>query len=94
MEDITCARCGAVNDYYTEVKANNNVARCNQCDGFIKNIAYDKPKLFVGKYKGIAIDEIDDLNYLKWAVANMVTIGKKVRDAINQRISQLEFISR
>lgn len=94
MGQLTCQKCNAIDDYYTEVKANNNVARCNQCDSFIKNISYDKPKLYMGKYKGIPIDEIEDLSYLKWAAANMVTIGKKIRDAIHSQISKLEYISK
>lgn len=90
MEDIKCGKCGAVNNYYTEVKANNNVARCSVCDAFIKNIAYAEPSFFVGKYKGKPIKEIEDMGYLKWALKEM-KLSENMRKAISNRIADYEF---
>lgn len=91
--EIKCNKCGIINDYRTVEKSNNRVAYCNGCDSYIKNIPYDSPKLYVGKYKGIPIKEIDDLNYLKWAIKTL-TISESVRSAITSQISHLEFLAK
>jgi hypothetical protein len=90
MADITC-KCGAVNNYRTESKANNIVAYCNKCGAYIKNLPYDVPKFYVGKYKGIPIDEIEDIPYLKWAVETL-RLTSSVKMAVLSRISQLEYL--
>lgn len=93
MEQIKCTKCGAVDKFYTEVKANNNVARCSECDAFIKNIPYEQPKFYVGKYKGKLISEIEDMNYLKWALREM-KLSESIRKAISDRISHFEFLAK
>lgn len=65
------------------------MAYCNQCQSYIKNIPYDKPKLYVGKYKGIPIDEIEDFRYLKWALENLKN-SVSIRIALIDRIEFLE----
>ncbi len=57
MPDIICKKCGEVNNYRTELKSNNQVAYCNGCGAYIKNIPYAEPALYVGKYKGIPIKD-------------------------------------
>ncbi len=69
------------------------MAYCNGCNSFIKNIPYDQPKLYVGKYKGIPIDAIEDLDYLKWANENL-RLSSYVGTAVKSRISQLEYLSK
>jgi len=91
--DIVCNKCGLVNDYRTIQKSNNKVAYCNGCDSYIKNIPHDVPKLYVGKYKGIPIDTIEDLNYLQWALKTL-TLTNSVRMAVSSRISHLEYLSK
>ena len=93
METIKCPKCGAIDKYYTEVKANNNVARCSECNAFIKNIPYQEPKFYVGKYKDKSISEITDMSYLKWALKEM-KLSKSMRDAISARISYYEFLAK
>lgn len=88
MDKLFCKKCQKDVDFYTEVKANNNVARCSECDSFIKNIPYEEPKFYVGKYKNIPINQIIDKNYLEWAAKEM-KLSKSMRDAIKQRISEL-----
>lgn len=93
MEQLTCLKCGS-EEYYTELKSNNNVARCSRCDSFIKNIPYGNPTMYIGKYKNVAVSDIDDIVYLRWALQNMTTIGKTIRDAIIKQIDKLENESR
>jgi len=93
MEDVKCNKCGLINDYRVEEKANNKVAYCNGCDAYIKNLPYDVPKLYVGRYKGIPIDTIEDLDYLKWAVGTL-RLTSSVKMAVMSRISSLEYLSK
>lgn len=93
MESLKCPKCSST-EYYTEVKANNNVARCMKCDTFIKNVPYDEPKFYVGKYKGQKIGNIDDMSYLKWAEQNMNNLKPAIKTAIHNRIVQLEFLAK
>lgn len=93
METLYCGHCDKQVGYYTELKSNQNTAWCNECNGFIKNIPYSKPALYVGKYKGKPIDELEDLNYLQWAEKNM-KLNARTKEAIQSRIAQLEFLAK
>ena len=86
---IICQSCGATDDFTTQQKSNNLVATCNKCGRFIKNLPVNKPRLYVGKYKGINIDEIDDLHYLQWAYDNISTLNARTKAAIKDRIYSL-----
>lgn len=93
METLFCNHCQKEVGFYTELKANNNVARCNDCNGFIKNIPYQEPQLYVGKYKNKPIKDIEDMGYLKWALREM-KLSNNVRQAIESRIKQFEFLAK
>ncbi len=94
MENIKCNKCGSENDYYTELKANNNVARCNKCNSFIKNIPYQNEAIFYfGKYKGKKVSEIEDIDYLKW-VLKEIKPSLSMRTAIQKQISNFENLAR
>ena len=96
MEDLKCPNpnCQAINEYYTEMKANNNVARCSKCDAFIKNIPQGgDPTFYFGKYKNQKIKDIEDINYLKWALEN-IKLTSSMRKAIQDRIAQFEFLAK
>lgn len=86
---ITCTSCGSIDDFTTEQKSNNLVATCNSCGKFIKNIPTDKPKFYVGKYKGQVIESIDDINYLQWAHDNMSSLNGRAKIAVKDRINSL-----
>lgn len=86
---ITCKNCGSVDDYRVEQKSNNRVATCNHCDRYIKNIPHDKARIYIGKYKGKAVDEIDDLPYLNWLFDN-VKLNAHVAHAVGEQIRKLE----
>lgn len=91
METLFCPTCKEEKEYFTELKSNQNTARCIICNTFIKNIPYQKPSFWVGKYKGKPIDEIQDLDYLKWAIQKMNNLNKRTKDAVSQQILKLEF---
>jgi DNA-directed RNA polymerase subunit RPC12/RpoP len=94
MTEIKCPNCGAINDYYTELKANNNVARCTQCDTFIKNIPYQTEKVFYfGKYKGQKVNDIEDINYLQWVLDNTKQKAA-MKDAIIKQIDNFKNLAR
>ncbi len=71
MADIVCRKCGSINDFRTEMKTNQNTAWCNGCDAFIKNIPYQSEvTIYVGKYKGQKLSEVEDFRYLEWAITS------------------------
>ena len=93
METLFCSKCNDQKEYYAELKSNQNTARCSTCDSFIKNIPYQKPMLYVGKYKNKPIEELDDLSYLQWAEKTL-KVNARTMTAIKSRISQLEFLAK
>lgn len=87
--EVVCRNCGLINDYRIVTRSNNRQAYCNGCGNFIKNIPHAEPMLYVGKYKSIPIKQIQDLNYLQWAIKTM-KLSSYVFDAIEERIDQLQ----
>jgi hypothetical protein len=93
METLFCPNCKIEEEYYTELKSNQNTARCMTCNTFIKNIPYEDPKFYVGKYKGQKVADIEDMGYLKWALKEM-RLSASTRKAIEARIAQFEHLAR
>jgi hypothetical protein len=93
-KQIVCINCGSIDDYRTDMKANNLTAYCNGCDRFITNIPYKDAQFYFGKYKGIPVANITDLSYLQWAVNNIPKLSAHMRAAICQRISELKILAR
>lgn len=87
---MECKKCGCFGIWKTEQKGHNQVAYCGRCGAFIQNIPYDKPRMYIGKFKGEAIEEIEDVGYLKWAYENMNGLGKRQKDAILQQYMNLQ----
>lgn len=87
--EIICKNCGSVNDYTTELKNGQNVATCSCCDRFIKNVPYQPPKFYFGKYKNQLISENIDLNYLEWFLHNTKPKAN-IKEAV---IKQINIIS-
>ena len=92
MEDIVCRKCGTINEYRVERKANNDVATCTACGSFIKNIPYSPPALYFGQFKGKPIEQYEtkrELDYLYW-IRNHKEIWPKLnartQEAINLRL--------
>lgn len=93
MQELICPKCGPTTDYYTELKSNNNVARCLKCDTFIKNIPQgNEPTLYFGKYKDQKVKDIEDMGYLKWVLGNL-KVTANMRLAIEQQISRFDNLS-
>lgn len=88
MEGIVCKRCGCIDDYIVEVKAHNHVATCSGCGAFIKNIPYEEPRFYFGKYKGTEIAKCNDKGYLEWVIKNTKQKGRTLK-AIENRLSAL-----
>jgi ribonuclease HI len=59
----------------------------------IKQTGYDENVLQFGKYKGKKISEITDMGYLNWALEN-VNMQKSIKEKIQKRISEYEFLSK
>jgi hypothetical protein len=93
-KQIVCINCGSIDDYRTEMKANNLTAYCNGCDRFITNIPYKDAQFYFGKYKGIPVANITDLSYLQWAINNIPKLSAHMRAAIHQRIYELKNLAR
>lgn len=86
---LRCRVCGKVDCYTTEQKSTQIIAYC-VCGAYIKAIPTAVPKLYVGKYKGIPISEIEDASYLEWALKT-IKLSAHVRTAIQERIKSLQF---
>jgi len=91
---IVCRKCGSIDDYWTKQVTNNLVATCISCGAYIQNIAYDVPKMYVGKFKGMDIKSINDIGYLKWAHENMNSLTRRQKDAVHEQIIRLENLLR
>lgn len=87
--EIKCNKCGEINNYRTEMKNGQNVAHCNICGSFIKNIPYQTPKFYFGKYKGQLISDCQDLGYLQWMVTSGV-VKANIKDAVIDQISKIK----
>lgn len=90
MKNIVCKKCGLVNDFRTEMKSNNNTAWCNGCESFIKNIPYQSEvTIYVGKYKGKKLSEVEDFRYLEWAITSW-KLKPDVLEKYNVHIKKLK----
>ncbi len=89
LSDVICKKCGSVNDYWTEMKSGQQCAYCNGCDSYIKNVPYQIPKFYIGKYKGETISSCKDLSYLKWFLEKTNPKASQ-KTAVENRIAELE----
>jgi len=90
---LTCKKCGLINDYRVEIKGVHHTAYCNGCDAYIKNVSYQPPQFFFGKYKGTLIADCKDVPYMKWCVKEGV-VKASIKRAVEDRISEIEFQSK
>ena len=94
MEKLICKKCGAVDKFYTELKSNNNVARCSVCDSFIKNLPYSNEFVFYfGKYNVKKVSEIEDINYLQWVLGNTKQ-KQAMKESIIKQIDSFKNLAR
>lgn len=89
MADITCKKCDAINFFHIEQKGVHKIAYCDNCGAYIKHVAYDKQKFYIGKFKGMAVEDCIDLNYLEWYLKSIAKISPAMKTAIEERIFNL-----
>ena len=97
VKDVKCNRCNSINNFKIVEKGNQKTAYCNICGRYIKNIAYQKPTLYFGKYKGTTIEDMNSKeqnNYLKWLLGSGAKLGSSLREAIEDKIKFAEFDSK
>lgn len=95
MSEIICTHCQTTNEFHVVQSGPHLKAVCDYCNQYIKFIPQEKepPRFYFGKYIGKYIHEIEDLPYLKWALANL-KCTQYVRDCIQNRISSFENLAR
>lgn len=86
---LYCYNCQKDSLYDIVEKPPHHQAICRACGKYIKNLPHDEPRFYVGKYKGQAIKDLDDLGYLRWARDNMSTLSERLFIAIENRITEL-----
>lgn len=87
--EVICKKCGLVNDFRTVTKSNQKTAWCNGCDSYIKNIPYQKPKMYFGKYKGLYVHEMvlpEHRSYFDWLLQSDFKINQRLKDAIIKQL--------
>ena len=89
-QEISCKKCGLVNDYQTEMKGGQMLAYCNGCESYIKNIPQHPPTFFVGKYKDHEVPSMTDIGYLVWWRDTVAKQSRRLRAAVVDRIKELE----
>jgi uncharacterized protein (DUF3820 family) len=69
-KDVSCQKCGSLNDYHTIQKHLHLTAYCNQCKSYIKNLPQGNPYVMpFGKFKGVLLSDMvskDQVDYLQW----------------------------
>jgi hypothetical protein len=95
MGEVICLRCNTTNEFYVVPSGTHLKAMCNHCNRYIKFIPQEKepPKFYFGKYVGKFVHEIEDLNYLKWALGNL-TLKQPMKDAIQKQITSFENLAK
>lgn len=95
MGEVICQRCNTTNEFYVVSSGPHQKALCNHCNQYIKFISQEKepPRFYFGKHVGKYVHEIEDMQYLKWAVKNM-TLKQPMRDAIQKRITEFEHLAK
>jgi hypothetical protein len=88
--DLVCRKCGAINNTNIVDKGMHHTAYCGRCGAYIKNVAYEVPKLYFGKYKNWEISKIEDLPYLEWFIKNIPKMTEKVRTNVQKQIDILK----
>jgi uncharacterized protein (DUF3820 family) len=90
MSDITCQKCGLVNDYRISHSGQHQTAYCNNCNAYIKHLPQNQPaKLHFGKYKGRVISSMqskDELSYLTWLLS-LENLKDNLRGAIQKHLA-------
>jgi len=89
MNDFVCKNCGN-NTYFTELKNGQNVASCEKCNTFYKNLPNESEAvLYFGKYKGSIISQMstkEEINYLNWLLTSEIKLSSKIKTAVQKKL--------
>jgi hypothetical protein len=93
MEDITCQRCGLVNDYTPRNAGPHISAYCNGCGNYIKHLPQNNPVELMpfGKYKGRELKTLtssEEVRYLQWFI-QMPDLKPRIKEAIEKHLIAL-----
>lgn len=96
MREVICQRCQTINDFHVVPSGPHLKAICNNCGRYIKFVSQEKepPKFYFGKHVGKYVHEIEDMQYLKWALKDMRNLKEPMRKAIEKQISSFENLAR
>lgn len=91
--DITCQKCGLINDYEVRQAGPHQSAYCNGCGNYIKHLPQNNPidTLPFGKFKGRSIKSLtsaDEIRYLQW-LTQMPDIKGRLKQAIDTHLIAL-----
>ena len=90
--EIICNQCRLVNQYEVKVNGPHVTAYCSKCGGYIKNLPQlQEPKMYVGKYKGWLIKDIQERDYLEWALLNIDSLKENQRKAIREQLQSIDY---
>lgn len=88
--DITCQKCGNVNDYRTVNAGPHISAYCNCCNSYIKHLPKNKPLVFYfGKFKGMALKDMvlpEHVSWLNWFLNNATNCTENMRLEIKKHL--------
>jgi len=92
MKEVTCNRCGTVDDYRTEMKSGQNTAWCNGCGKFIKNIPQENAAFVLpfGKFKGTLMSDMvtqEQISWLNWSLG--ADFNKNYKEKVNKHLNGL-----
>ncbi len=87
---LYCKYCSVEREIEIRISGKAHTAYCTHCCNYLKNISYDVPRLYIGKYKGKAIEDIDDKQYLMWFILNINNIKPAQKEAIEKQLQKLK----
>jgi uncharacterized protein (DUF3820 family) len=90
IEDLTCRGCGAINSTNIIEKGVHHMAYCAKCGAWIKNIAYNSPCFYFGKYKGKEVAAVHDIGYLEWFLREVKKPGKRMFEAVQRQVDLIK----
>jgi len=88
METLSCNKCGLVDDYTISDRGVHKTAFCNGCGSYIKNVAYQPPALYFGKYSGREIKSLtsdEEVRYLQWLTIQ-TWLKPKVKEQVDAHL--------
>lgn len=92
MKDVTCTKCGSINDYEIRKSELHQTAFCNCCGAYIKHLPREGKDhvIYFGKYKGTLLKDFttkDHVNWLNWCLNSVETLKPALREAILKHLN-------